>query len=404
LQAKVRAEEKLRVEAELKAMAGEKARIESENIARAEEKARIEMEARAAAEELARAEADARARAEKEARIEEETRAQIGAEERTRAAAAAKEAAKAEKIAEKKAQAEMKAKAKAEAKAEAEEKVKAEAKARAEIFMAARLAETKETRDEPKAAVVTIGSSIESVWKKCKEKLPTLLPRTLEEPPKEDKETEGKRQAVSEAICKTVQSAAIASVEMALPFIAKELHGKDGSAVSKICAKDIMQTDIVWGSAEYSVQQAIEAMQRHDTNYMVVGRNGVVEGIVSKSDLSGAISPYLRPEFAKWRRPLDDATLQIRIKWIMSRQVHTIKPETPLTVVMEDMRRLGRRAMPVADRQGKVQGLVTVFDIFKALLKNNSQEAAATPQTQSSEQDSNLVDETISEQLPLSPV
>jgi len=108
-------------------------------------------------------------------------------------------------------------------------------------------------------------------------------------------------------------------------------------------------------------------MQRHDTGYMVIGRDGVLEGIVSKSDLTGALSPYLRPIFAKWRRPSDEATLQIKLKWIMSRPVRTIKPQTSLAAVIENMRQFGGRCLPVVDRQGNVQGLVTVFDILKVL-------------------------------------
>ena len=37
---------------------------------------------------------------------------------------------------------------------------------------------------------------------------------------------------------------------------------------------------------------------------------------------------------------------------------------------LQDMCQFGRRALPVTDQQGKVQGLITVFNIFKALLKN----------------------------------
>jgi len=84
------------------------------------------------------------------------------------------------------------------------------------------------------------------------------------------------------------------------------------------------------------------------------------------------VSPYLRPEFAKWRRPLDDATLQIKVKWIMNKPVDTTQLETPLVEVMETMCRLGRRALPVVDNQGKVQGLITVFDIFRILIENFS--------------------------------
>ncbi len=97
----------------------------------------------------------------------------------------------------------------------------------------------------------------------------------------------------------------------------------------------------------------------------------MLDGIVSKSDLTGAISPYLQPVFAKWRRPLDDATLQIKVKWIMTKPVQTITSETSLKVIMENMRQSHRRALPVIDQQGKVQGLVTVFDIFNALLNSN---------------------------------
>jgi CBS domain-containing protein len=139
-------------------------------------------------------------------------------------------------------------------------------------------------------------------------------------------------------------------------------------AGSGLCAKDVMLKELVWGSPEESVRQAITKMPQCDSGYLMVGMDGVLEGIVSNSNIKGALSPYLRPVFAKWRRPLDDATLQIRIKWIMSRPVHIVKPETPLANVMENMCRYGVLCLPVVDQQGKVQGLVTEAGIFKVLL------------------------------------
>ncbi|NIO79230.1 MAG: CBS domain-containing protein [Candidatus Aminicenantes bacterium] len=55
----------------------------------------------------------------------------------------------------------------------------------------------------------------------------------------------------------------------------------------------------------------------------------------------------------------------------MTKPVQTITSETSLKVIMENMRQSHRRALPVIDQQGKVQGLVTVFDIFNALLNSN---------------------------------
>lgn len=143
------------------------------------------------------------------------------------------------------------------------------------------------------------------------------------------------------------------------------------------CAKDIMQKDIVWADPEESVQQAHAKMQQHDAGYLMVGKDGVLEGIVSKSDISGALSPYLRPIFSKWRRSLDDATLKIRTKWIMSRPVRTVTPEKPLAVVIDNICRFGGGALPVVDEQGKVRGLVTAFEIFQKLLNTESDVSTA---------------------------
>jgi len=133
-------------------------------------------------------------------------------------------------------------------------------------------------------------------------------------------------------------------------------------------AKDIMRKDILWGNPDESVQQALTKMRQCGVGYMMIGRDKVPSGIVSKSDLTGAISPYLRPMFAKWRRPLDNATLKIKIKWTMNSPIHTVLPGASLMTVMDNMRRFGTRCLPVMDRQGKVQGLVTVYDVFKALI------------------------------------
>jgi len=139
-----------------------------------------------------------------------------------------------------------------------------------------------------------------------------------------------------------------------------------------LSAKDIMQKELVWGSADDSVQQTFAKMQQHDAGHVMVGQDGVLEGIISKSDLTGATSPYLQPAFTKWRRFLDDATLQIRIKWIMSRPVHIISPQAPIEVIMRHMCQFRRPCLPVVDQQGKVLGLVTEANILKALLPQSS--------------------------------
>ena len=148
-----------------------------------------------------------------------------------------------------------------------------------------------------------------------------------------------------------------------------DLPGEFVPAACAIRAKDVMQKKVVWASGEDSVQQALTKMERGRSDYLIIGTAGVIEGIVSRSDLTGAMSPYLRRMFAKWRRPSDDATLQIKIKWIMSRPARTVNPETPLPVITERICRGGRYCLPVVDKDGNVQGTITTFDILSVLLR-----------------------------------
>jgi CBS domain-containing protein len=131
-----------------------------------------------------------------------------------------------------------------------------------------------------------------------------------------------------------------------------------------ICASEIMEKDVVWASPEDTVQDVIAKMQQHNVGYVLVGHDGVLEGLVSSSNILGAVSLYLRPMFAHWRRAVDDATLGVKVKWIMSRPVRTVRTDATLAALIESMRRCGGRCLPVVDAHGAVQGLVTVFDLL----------------------------------------
>jgi len=136
-------------------------------------------------------------------------------------------------------------------------------------------------------------------------------------------------------------------------------------------ATAIMEKDVVWAGPEETVQDVIAKMQQHNVGYVLIGVNGVLEGLVSSSNILGAVSLYLRPMFAKWRRPQDDATLGVKVKWIMSRPVRTVRPDTALAGVIESMRRCGGRCLPVVDAKGAVQGIVTVFDVLLRILESD---------------------------------
>jgi CBS domain-containing protein len=183
---------------------------------------------------------------------------------------------------------------------------------------------------------------------------------------------ETSRESVADKIFEAIQEMARSpSTVRDRSATAKKTTPGAGGKLFELSASNIMQNQVTWAGPDESIQQALATMQQTDAGYIMVGRNGRLEGIVSKSDITRALSPYLQPIFAKWRRPLDDATLKIRIKWIMSRPVRTIKPETSLAAIMEFMNQFRGRCLAVTDEQNNVYGLVTAFDIFKALLKED---------------------------------
>jgi CBS domain-containing protein len=176
---------------------------------------------------------------------------------------------------------------------------------------------------------------------------------------KEEKNTaQARSQPVSDAIRRMAQS----------PPVLPGQFADAGAILTGLTAADVMRTDVVWATAAETVEQLLAKMQQHDTGYLLVGDKAKLEGIVSKSDIQGALSPYLQSMFAKWRTPMDVATLQIKAQWVMTRPVRTVRPDATLATLMQAMSEHGGRCMPVADEQGKVQGTVTVFDIFSALL------------------------------------
>jgi CBS domain-containing protein len=146
---------------------------------------------------------------------------------------------------------------------------------------------------------------------------------------------------------------------------------KFGSELSAITAGEIMNRCMIWASPEDSVDAVQALMQQHNTGYVLVGTGGVCQGIISRSNITGAVSPFLKPIFAKWRRPLDDASLQIKVKWIMSMPVHTVSLLASLDAVVGKMCSFGGRCLPVVNADGKVVGIITVFDVFKVLMNNN---------------------------------
>ena len=150
------------------------------------------------------------------------------------------------------------------------------------------------------------------------------------------------------------------------------LPGVENVALQNIYAKDIMRTDVIWAVPDDSIRDATKKIQQNDIGYLLIGSDNKIDGIVSGSDVNSAVSVYLKPIFSKWRRPIDDATMQIKLKWIMSKLVYTAGLDESVSEIVAKMCRHKCRAMPIVDSQGKTLGIITAFEVFMALANSTS--------------------------------
>ena len=192
-------------------------------------------------------------------------------------------------------------------------------------------------------------------------------------PAKHSESEQDKAGPVSEAIQRMTRPRAdVADKAEPAETPAEQLPG----TLPDVVAADIMQKDLVWASPDESIEQALAKLQEQKCDYVMVGVDGMLEGIVSETDLKEGISPYLRPEFAKWRRQMDEATLKIKIKWVMKEAVCMAAEQTGLAEIVENMCRLRRYAVCMVDQDGLAGGLITAFDVLKVLLNHNTNTSA----------------------------
>jgi predicted transcriptional regulator len=215
-------------------------------------------------------------------------------------------------------------------------------------------AESVQPQPDKKTVAPVVSTEKVSANEKPSEPLPSARVETIEQPVKSN--------PVSQAIEQLV-----GSVETTSSLFASQ-PPQFSSAILNMPAQDLMDPQPVWGDPEDSIQNAILLMQQHHTGYLLMGKGGQLEGILSLSNVAAAVSPYTRKAFARHRRPQDDATFQIRAKWFMSCPVHTIAIDTPVWAVMDAMCRHAVRSLVVLDQHQKTTGLITAFDIFKKLI------------------------------------
>jgi|GEM_PF-6917795 len=137
-------------------------------------------------------------------------------------------------------------------------------------------------------------------------------------------------------------------------------------------AADIMQRRMLWVGEEDTVGSVLKQMATAGIGYALVGSNGKPSGILSGHDLAAAVSPYLKPVLSQWRRPQDDATLDVKVKWVMSSPVQTVGPDVTIESVAAVIVGSEIGCVPVVGSDGNVEGIITRNGLLRLLQDRRS--------------------------------
>ncbi|MCB9282871.1 MAG: CBS domain-containing protein [Lewinellaceae bacterium] len=135
-----------------------------------------------------------------------------------------------------------------------------------------------------------------------------------------------------------------------------------------VTVRQIMTTEVVTVSPNETMEVVHRIFNTSEIHHLpVVNQEGVVVGIVSKSDyysISNAF-PLFRPDL---REAANERLFKsLLVEDVMTRQVATLSPEDSLTVAAGYFKENIFHAIPIVDRGGKLVGILTTFDLLNYL-------------------------------------
>jgi acetoin utilization protein AcuB len=126
----------------------------------------------------------------------------------------------------------------------------------------------------------------------------------------------------------------------------------------------IMTRTVVTVTPRDPVRRAAELLEDLEIRHLPVVDEGRLVGVVSDRDLR------------EYRLPLDDeledpeyadALMATPIEEMMNRQVISLEPTESLTTAVDLILEYGIGAIPVVDKTGRLEGILSYVDILKAL-------------------------------------
>jgi CBS domain-containing protein len=144
--------------------------------------------------------------------------------------------------------------------------------------------------------------------------------------------------------------------------------------LENVKVRDWMTNRVISVSPQTSISNAHQVMKEHGIRRLVVMENEKLVGIITIGDVREA-SPSDATTLSIWE--LNYLWAQLTVEKVMTSNVATIAPDSPILDAAEIMLDRKISGLPVLDEHGNVLGMLTESDIFRMLVKSRSVEKSA---------------------------
>ncbi|MEN6483455.1 MAG: CBS and ACT domain-containing protein [Syntrophobacteraceae bacterium] len=128
-----------------------------------------------------------------------------------------------------------------------------------------------------------------------------------------------------------------------------------------------MTRNVITISEDAGILEAKEKLKAHRVRHLpVVDKENTLLGIVTDRDIRSALPSVLLPETEIAQEK--EQIARLRVKDIMTRNLITISPADTLEDALLLMQQTRVGAFPVVDREGRLQGIISVRDLVRAFI------------------------------------
>jgi CBS domain-containing protein len=137
-------------------------------------------------------------------------------------------------------------------------------------------------------------------------------------------------------------------------------------SIESVPVSNIMIRNVKTAEENQSINAIAKVMSENNVGSVVIVRSNDAE------DLSGIITERDIVRIAGAAQTLSSTLLQLYARDIMSKPVITIDAASSIQDAIQSMKLNNIRRLPVVDREGKMVGIITDKDIFRAIINSQS--------------------------------